>query len=522
MVNLSNFLRLSLAAFAVGVSSLPTVAKDFYVSQSAAGNGNAMSPENAASPGWFNSTENWGQSKEQIGPGDTVHLIGTITTALQVQASGAPGNPITILFDPGASMQSPVWPAETGAIDANSNAYITIDGGARGMIGGPTGTPGLANGFIENTANGTDLAFHSKSIFILVPEARHVTVRNLGLYNLYVRTSPVDITPASGPKKDWSAIVSVNSSGEHRSNLLVTNCVIHDALCGLLALYGPNCADFEYSHCTVYNCNWGGICGDSNRWASMMGLLVHDNYFHDFANWDDDTGVNFFHHDGFFAWAMSGGAMSRVRMYNNLVGPNFGMHTAGGLFIQGWVGDVAFYNNVLRENANDKAWDGLIYINPFPDIASTYSALNNTFVGGGVGMAIYYGPHVTPKHTLHLLQTINVENNLVLGVGTAVGLYGITEAAKLNIDFNLYHDLRSQRQFSYSTGDYSIFKGFSQWRKLGYDANGTDLDPKLGAGYVPGASSPALGAGANLSSFFTTDMAGAARPANGGWNIGAY
>jgi len=37
-----------------------------------------------------------------------------------------------------------------------------------------------------------------------------------------------------------------------------------------------------------------------------------------------------------------------------------------------------------------------------------------------------------------------------------------------------------------------------------------------------GAGSPAIGAGYNLSSSFATDLAGAARPASGAWDLGAY
>jgi hypothetical protein len=47
--------------------------------------------------------------------------------------------------------------------------------------------------------------------------------------------------------------------------------------------------------------------------------------------------------------------------------------------------------------------------------------------------------------------------------------------------------------------------------------------PILDAKYVPThTDTVARGRGANLSSFFTTDMSGSARPATGGWDIGAY
>jgi hypothetical protein len=46
--------------------------------------------------------------------------------------------------------------------------------------------------------------------------------------------------------------------------------------------------------------------------------------------------------------------------------------------------------------------------------------------------------------------------------------------------------------------------------------------PNLNANYVPQSSSPAIGTGVNLSSYFITDLAGNTRISSGAWDIGAY
>jgi hypothetical protein len=492
--------------------------KSFYLTQSGTGDGRSLSAP--ASVAWFNSPGNWGEGATRIGPGDTVHLVGTITTPLTVQAGGTAGHAITLLFDRGASMQAPVWPV-TGAINLNGKNHITIDGGATGTIGGPRGHPAGANGFIENTANGTTRAHRSRSIFIYAPDSSFLTVQNLGLYNLYVRTGMTDEAPGAGAIRDWSAIATFGSSGFARSNVLVRNCLIHDAYSGFYAAYTAGCSNFEYASCTAYNCNWGGNCGDSDRAAALSHLSVHDNYFYDFGNWDDRR--DYFHHNGYFAWAVSGGTLTTVRMYNNVVGPNFsngGPPASGGLFIEGLVADVAIYNNLFKENPRDHPADGLVFIAPFPNISATYAVLNNTFIGGGAGVAINFGPTKSPVSA----QTIVIKNNLILGAGTAIALYKMNANVTAAIDHNLGSHLLSGLGYAFSATNASSFKTFKRWQGLGYDIHGSDRDPGLGADYVPRGASPAVGAGADLSDlgYFTTDIAGAIRPRGAPWDIGAY
>ena len=446
-------------------------------------------------------------------------------SGLTVLGSGvSAGNPTTILFDPGAAMQAPVWPAATGAIGMAARQFITIDGGATGTIGGPNGNPAQANGFISNTANGTALPDQTPSIFVRCSDSSNVTVQNLGLYNLYVRTSTTDLAPSKGALRDWSAATFFYYGGSGMSNILMTNCIIHDSYTGIFSQYEVGSQNFEFSFLTAYNCNWGGICGDANNSSAMSGLKVHDNYLHDFANWDDTTGGNLFHHDGFFAWAVSGGTMSGVLEYNNLVGPNFGLHTAGGLFVQGWVKNVVLYNNIFQEAQNDGPSDGLVYFNPYPDIVGSYSAYNNTFVGGGAGTGVYFGPDIVTGHTTQLSQTTNLENNLFSGVGTAIALYSISTPITINANFNLGYNLNSNLAYSYSATTTSIFQTFSQWQGLGYDASGSSQNPNLNGSYVPQAPSGAVDAGTNLSSLgvFTTDVIGTSRPQGLAWDIGAY
>src|SRR5579864_3045616 len=86
-----------------------------YIAQTALGNGDGSTCTNALAASFFNIAGNWGAGTTQIGPGTVVHLCGTISTTLTVQASGAAGTPITILFEPNARLSQPFCPG-TGCI----------------------------------------------------------------------------------------------------------------------------------------------------------------------------------------------------------------------------------------------------------------------------------------------------------------------------------------------------------------------------------------------------------------------
>ncbi len=92
-------------------------AADFYIAQTQAGSNDGSSCVNAHAPTWFNTAANWANPEQagKVGPGDTVHLCGTFTFPandsinglLKIPGSGSAGSPITILFEPGAKLQSP-------------------------------------------------------------------------------------------------------------------------------------------------------------------------------------------------------------------------------------------------------------------------------------------------------------------------------------------------------------------------------------------------------------------------------
>jgi len=483
-------------------------AEDFYVAQSALGSNSGTDAADAYGESFFNSAANWSSPTKVvglIGPGDTVHLVGIITNALTVQASGTPGNVITILFEPGADMSVPVW-SSSGAIVLFQDNYITIDGGG--------------NGIIENTANGSNLANKIPSNGIVATECSNVTVQNITIQNLYVRVKGSEQSVSSaGVVFRWNGGISF-------SNDVVNNCTFHDMTIGASMDYGPGCSNFTVSNCTAFNCNWGGNAGDHSNTSTLNGLVIHDNKFYNWDNWTDTSSNNSFHHNGFYGWSEQLGGTARltnVSAFNNTVGPGFnGTASTSGLFFSGNVGNLLVYNNIFTEAAvSDNPADGLIAIWIHDGNQTGYGVYNNTIVGAGNGVGIWFYQGNGSGATTYIAK-----NNIITGVATAISQF-LNGSATLVSDFNNVSGLQAGEEFNTSSTSSSAFKTLSQWNALGFDTHSTTVTPLFvasGSGNYQLALTDmaAVDNGADLSAFFTVDKNGVSRPQGPSWDIGCY
>jgi hypothetical protein len=478
------------------------LAETFYVAQSAGGNGSGTDAGNPKAISFFNSSANWSSPSKasgKIGPGDIVHLVGTISTPLSVQASGVSGNPITVLFDSGAKLSAPAWPA-SGALVVDQKDYITVDGASTGII--------------ECTANGTNLANHVDSAGVAGNSASYLTVKNLTIRNMYVRTA--------GTEQYGYGTAIQNPSGgsvSGHTGFTVTNCTISDAYIGVQCNYGPaGVTNMAISYCSFTHCNWGSSCGDRGAAGSKAdGIVFHHNNFTDCSNWDD-TVNNSFHHNGFYGWAESGGTFRNFTGYANNIGPTWGGHTTAGMFFSGDVGGILIYNNVFLESgSNDAPSNGLIMIWPHDGSGTGFRVFNNTFKGDGNGRGInlYNGNGASST-------VFEIKNNIFYGMGTAIAQF-FNGSARLVSDNNCYYGLTAGQEFSTSSNGSAGYLTLTQWKSLGLDLSSIMTNPNIdGAFRLLSSSTSVLGLGVNLSSYFTVDKDGKARATIGSWDLGAY
>lgn len=164
---------------------------------------------------------------------------------------------------------------------------------------------------------------------------------------------------------------------------------------------------------------------------------------------------------------------------NELVNNNISLRNAAcGLQVAGYstVSNLRVYNNVI-------AWNGTDGIILWMSLSGVDIRNNVLYENGHYGIGSYAASG----------SGVVVDHNLAYGNG--YGAYDFTGGGST---------------YSYSLGtSITSDPAFVNESSSGFDAHFA-------------AGSPAIGAGLNFSSVFTTDMASAARPASGAWDLGSY
>jgi hypothetical protein len=145
--------------------------------------------------------------------------------------------------------------------------------------------------------------------------------------------------------------------------------------------------------------------------------------------------------------------------------------------------------------------------NPDSGYTGSGDIYNNTVYGGGPSLFLGYSSGSRVRNNI-LSPTPNVAEY-------AVRIDGSLPAAG-DIDYNLIYAPNA----SIST----VAASYSQWRSIGFDAHGLNVDPKLvtpGSDFSLQSSSPAIDRGVTISGL-TRDYNGTARPQGGAFDIGAY
>jgi hypothetical protein len=493
----------SLAAF-----STNGLAKDIFVAQSAAGSNTGTDCADAHAYTFFNSTANWGSGPSQIGPGTTVHLCGVITSQLNAQGSGTAGNVITILFETNAKISLPTCGSNHGCLYLSGSSYITVDGGANGIIESTNSSPTL--GYANNN--------YSYGIWT---DGNYNTIQNLTIQNLFVH-DPHDTT-----SDGWYSY-GVASSGGYTTNLTIRNNTFN----GMCFAMGASSNNMVISGNTIENINWGVTLGQPSS-STYSNIYIYGNRFSLFSTWDGNAT---FHHNGIHAYtgATPSGPMTNVYIYNNRVDNTGEAQTSYLLFTEGnynfTMSNVWVFNNVT---VGSHPANGAIDWGAYGD---TLHVLNNTIVG-----AYPTGPEIQGSCiSIAEAQNITAENNVISTCGgTQMGFStGFTLSA---VDYNLYAAENAAASYPWAyngVGSNTI----SAWQpanggscpSTGLDCHGSYRSSAgLNSSGAPQAGSPVIGAGLSfygLCSGQSTpglgalcyDIAGNARPASGAWDAGAY
>ena len=490
--------RIALISALLAMFSVTAKANDVYIAQSNSGSANGSSCANAYAYTYFNASGNWTSgttSGTQIGPGTTVHICGTISvaanaTALTFQGSGTNGNPLTLKFETGAVLQSPYFSNSNYGINGSGAQWVVIDGGT--------------NGIIQNTANGTNLADKQASTLV-GGFGSDFTVKNLSFLNVYQHV----LNDANGDGA-WGLYLSGESNVTVGPNNTFTYCDV----C-IMGDWNSNGSNWTIQGNSFAHSNQDIQFGFYPA-GTFSNLYIHDNTATDWVNWDDAG--NDYHHNFVHLFTNLPGAnlAGDIWIYNNYVVGDIGAHSTSMIFLEndnggsgGSMAPAYIFNNVFsKTNANVPTSSGLIA--PMQDKGFI---VNNTISDtGGTGNDAY--------NCIHIYGTgWTIENNVLVGCGTYVYQQGSSIAANDNI----YYGAASPQWIFQSNWDSSL----ASWRSnCGCDAASVTTNPMLDSTFMLLTGSPAIGLGANLTSWGITplnsDKAGQPRPSSGAWTVGAY
>ena len=437
-------------------------AQNFYIAQTQAGTGDGSSCTNAQPVSWFNTAGNWANPKLAglIGPGDTVHLCGVISTPLTVEKSGSSGSPITILFEPNAKLSAPTWTGNSiagsypNAVIAGTDvSYITVDGGSNGIIEATNNGDNLT---YQNTVVGVGFGHYSSDN----PDVG-IEIKNLTIQNLYVRNQN-----SSSTIDPWGILLEASDSSAHNNNI---NWVGEGVMCIFTPTGGQNVS--VYSN-VIKDMNDGIVFGSADSSSVFTGTVnIYNNDISDAYPWDDPT--DNFHHEGFHFYDYGPGlAANLLKVHGNYVHGNWGSHYTALFFFEGSVlGGYSIYNNILNSSFRS------IYTKITSSGNDAY-IYNNDFAGTGPYMDSSTG------------SVADFANNIIYG--TAGQLYNGNTGTNptVTLEYNL-------------------------------NANPLYVNP-TGGDYHLQSGSPAIFEGENLSTYFTTDKDNNPRPSTGNWDDGAY
>jgi len=470
-----------------------TRAEEIYIAQTGLGAQNGSSSTDAFAVSFFNTSGNWGSGAGKISAGDTVHLVGTITSQLVIQGSGTSGSPVTVLFEAGAKLTAPHWGVDSaGAIYANGKNYVVIDGGT--------------NGIIENTDNGdlpSGKTYSQPSTGIFLTGCTGFEVKNLTIQNIYLHTYNTN---------NEAGVGSYSTNGIKASGcnaLSVHHCVMSNMY---MAVYVYTESPVTITGNSIYNntitaCSTALIVANGASGSAINNTAIYNNDVTMGSNWFDTPDAN--HIDGVHTWTSAGSTQANLKIYGNYIHGNPSTNCTGYIFVTDNVSSCYIYNNLLVGSTNHPA-EG--YINHNLLSGSVSHIYNNTIVGLGSTNAGGNGIAVDPSHTG---ATVYIKNNIIKSC--YVGIYDSSGNTTWGgCDYNDYYNCGSVGAWS------GGFKNLAQWQVItGGDTHSIITDPGLDGSYAITSTSPAYNTGVDLSAYLTSDRLGTARPQGAAWDIGA-
>lgn len=424
-------------------------------------------------------------------PGNTIHICpagltpAVNGTGLRVLGDGTSGSHITIFFEPGGNITSP---AMALGIDWNAHSFIDVTGGPE--IGG------ALNGIIQNTANGSALANQVGAAKCIGSGSigTNDTITLVNCHNMFVTV----VTDSSGQDNVLGLAVGSNGS--------ITHCSFDHGDLGLAAGNASNVV-ISFNHTTFTN---HGITVGTSSQTPVNNISIHDNDIDGGGNiYDGAPGA--YHRDPIIIICETGTpkvdpCVTGLLIYNNFFHGVWSTESTSGTTADTFLDDYfnseieAFvFNNVSSHAATDTGTNNAFFENGHAGMM-----FNNTVapaVSGMGGNCVLFGNGSTHSPSASYNEICrNVKESMEMNCNINTGG---------TIDYNDYFG--GIQWYANPTAPAcspnGIYSTLALWKTscasngvLGCDAHTIQTDPLLNSDFTLQATSPAVGAGLNLTS----------------------
>lgn len=323
------------------------------------------------------------------------------------------------------------------------------------------------------------------------------------------------------------------------SNILVTGCSFGRFM-NWQFLLAPATAGAIFAKCVLSNstftaspelgCTALWWTNYPTSWMATAGFAHFDAVFMGFGSYSNVVYTNIVEVGNTFTWDdVNGGGTSQN-------------------FLSNMGGDLKIINNVWKgqpQNLDSSSHSySPIYVQDGPYLNGTtpvnYLIANNTFYTALGAITVRWSSPGNGGDPLLPPSRIRIFNNLIYNTNRNVFITPFSIQSTTNgftdCDYNITTNSTTsgQTDMIYGWPTAGVDYQFSDWQGFGFDLHGqftsakfVDISHGFGTANSQNdlhlqATSPAIGAGTNLTAIFTTDQSGATRPSVGMWDVGAY
>lgn len=294
---------------------------------------------------------------------------------------------------------------------------------------------------------------------------------------------------------------------------------------GIVA-YSNNSTDGTYAHGVriydneVYQNHQDGV-ELLGQYMSVYGNYVHDNIYSNFAST---------HPDGIECNGSADGNLGCIHtlVYNNVVKNQNQNIYFDGLGTPAQNGDIWIFNNVVYNDPTSSTGVSMatgtssqVILN----VGTTAYILNNTIGGTVQYFDICLGDCTGGNNASWAYNNVHIKNNIIMN-SLYIGLWTYPSTSVVELDNNIYDNNSAAMVHWGTSGNLTSIAAVRS--ATGMEAGGQQANPLIAALPTPTlqAGSPAIGAGANLTSlgqvFLDSDKNGTPRPSSGAWDVGAF